>query len=62
MAVREGRKGIANPQERPHPFLEVNPICTVPRGMNKMERKRGLNFSILYEKKCAETLAFPSYP
>lgn len=41
MAVKEGRKEIANLQESPHPSLEVNPFCTVLRGRNKMERKWG---------------------
>lgn len=39
IAVREGRKEIAHPQETPHPSLEVNPICIVLRGRNKMERR-----------------------
>lgn len=38
VAVSKGRKEIGNAQESPHPLLEENPICSVLKGRNKVER------------------------
>lgn len=57
VAVRKGRKEIANPQERPHPFLEGNTICSVLRG--RMERKRGWTSLSSVEKNVPKHELFP---